>query len=148
MKIIPGTILQSEALADDDYFNDTQLIINETDAKGTTGFIFNKLFPRSLDELTEFSHSKGFPIYEGGPAEQEKLFFIHQRPDLIEGGTLISGNIYFGGNFKKVMALINVDIISEADIKLFIGYCGWDKGQLQAEIKDGSWAMSEGEIFH
>ena len=34
---------------------------------------------------------------------------------------------------------MNDKIITEDSIKLFIGYAGWDVGQLDDEIKEGSW---------
>nr|WP_317235940.1 YqgE/AlgH family protein [Niabella hibiscisoli] len=28
-------------------------------------------------------------------------------------------------------------------MKIFIGYCGWDTGELEAEIAEGSWDVKE-----
>ena len=89
----------------------------------------------------EFKQSKPFAIYVGGPVENDKLFFVHQRPDLITEGTAISNAIYLGGNFKQAVASINNTTLLQNDIKLFIGYCGWDPNQLEEEIAEGNWQI-------
>lgn len=137
-----GTILHSTSLLNDSIFEDVTILITERNEKGAMGFVINKLFDRKLNELEEFKHGTPFPLHDGGPVDREHLFFIHQRPDLIEGGTLVSNNIYFGGDFKTAVKLINYRTISEKDIKIFIGYCGWDANELEEEIAEGSWEVS------
>ena len=41
---------------------------------------------------------------------------------------------------------INKNAISLNDIKLFIGYCGGDAGELEAEIEEGSWVILNKDI--
>ncbi|MBV8253559.1 MAG: YqgE/AlgH family protein [Chitinophaga sp.] len=141
-----GIFLRSTQL-DDSIFDNALLFITEYNEKGALGFIVNKRFPRNINELAEFSNSIPFPIYEGGPVDQEHLYFIHQRPDLISEGDHVTGNIYLGGDFETAMILINTGVITEKDIRIFIGYCGWDDQQLEAEIQDGGWTITTGNIF-
>jgi putative transcriptional regulator len=136
-----GTILKSTDVLDDTYFERALLFITETNGDGATGFVVNKLFSRKLNELAEFSHGISFPIYEGGPVADDQLFFIHNRPDLIEGGISVRNRLYFGGNFEQAVSLINKRILSSDNVKVFIGYCGWDTNQLEAEIEEGSWTL-------
>lgn len=141
MIIKTGTILISTNALDNSVFEKSIIFIYEYNEKGATGFVINKLFPRVFNELTAFRHSKNFPLYEGGPVEQESLYFLHCRPDLIAGGTHIVDSIYLGGDFKQAVALINDNVIGENDIKLLVGYCGWDAQQLEEEIEEGSWRV-------
>jgi putative transcriptional regulator len=138
-----GTILKSTALLNDTIFEGTTILITEYNEKGAMGFVINKLFDRKLNELEEFKHIIPFPLHDGGPVDREHLFFIHQRPDLIKEGTLVHKSIYFGGDFKTAVQLINERTITQKDIKIFIGYCGWDANELEAEIAEGSWEVSE-----
>jgi len=105
------------------------------------GFIINKIFERPLNALTEFAGSPAFPLYTGGPVDNEHLFFLHRRNDLIPGGTLLDNEVYLGGDFKQAIAYINDKTLGQAGIKIFIGYCGWDRGELEAEIEEGSWLL-------
>ena len=143
MNIDPGTILISSSSLKDLNFDKVVVFITEYNSKGAMGFVINNLFPRKFNELVEFNNSRNFLLYEGGPVENDKLFFLHQRPDLIEEGIPIMDSIFLGGNFKQAVAKINEGILMEKDIKLFVGYCGWDPGQLEEEVEEGSWIICE-----
>lgn len=145
MTIQPGTILISSDSLEDPNFKNVVIFITEHNHKGSTGFVINKLFSRRFNELEEFKNAVAFPMYEGGPVDKEHLFVLHQRPDLIEKSIPITGAIYRGGNFNQVVQNINTLTLTGNDIKLFIGYCGWDENELEAEIKEGSWLVAEAD---
>jgi putative transcriptional regulator len=143
MDIVPGSIISSAAGLQDPNFEKAVIVIIESNENGVTGFVINKLFERTLNELTEFINSKPFPLYAGGPVDREGIFLLHQRTDLIKDGKHAFGRVYMGGDFQQVIACINTQMIDHNDIKLFIGYCGWNKGELEAEIEEGSWILHE-----
>jgi putative transcriptional regulator len=143
MQINTGTILTSSPALDDPNFQKVIILITEHNENGATGFVINKLFHRKLNALEEFKHYPAFPLYDGGPVDKEHLFFIHRRPDLIEGGALITQGIYFGGNFKQAVTNISNKTISLNDIKIFVGYCGWNNDELEEEVNEGSWIITE-----
>lgn len=138
-----GTFINGTSLLDDTFFENAVVFITAYDEKGAMGFVVNKLLPRKFNELDEFRDSFPLPLYEGGPVDAEHLYFVHQRPDLIKGGELVADNIYLGGDFKEAVRLLNNQIISEKDIRIFIGYCGWDSNELDAELEEGSWSVLE-----
>ena len=141
--IQPGTVIISAPALADPQFEKAVILITEYNENGATGFVINKPFHRKFNELTEFMHSKPFTLYTGGPVDTENLFMLHQRSDLIKGGKYVSGNIYFGGDFQQAVRYMNDGSINSAGIKLFIGYCGWDAGELEAEVEEGSWLVTE-----
>ncbi|MEY2918671.1 MAG: hypothetical protein RIS73_2385 [Bacteroidota bacterium] len=143
MQITAGTILMSTAALDDSNFEHATIFIAAHNPKGAMGFVINKKFTRALNELEEFKQGITFPLYDGGPMDKEHLYFVHKRPDLIEGGTLISDSIYLGGNFKQAVAQLNNKTVTQKDIKIFIGYCGWDFKQLEEEVEEGSWKVAD-----
>ncbi|RPE09717.1 YqgE/AlgH family protein [Chitinophaga lutea] len=138
-----GTFLKSTALLDDTFFEQSVIFITDHNEKGAMGFVVNRQFPRKLNELVEFMHAGPFPLYEGGPVDQEHLYFVHRRPDLIEGGAPVADGIYLGGNFSTAVQLIAQQTLQETDVRIFVGYCGWDNGELEAEVAEGSW-----EVLH
>ena len=95
-----------------------------------------------MHELIEFNHCKPFPLMDGGPVDRDHLFVLHKRPDLIEGGEQIPNGLYLGGNMEQVIEAINTRGANKQEIQLFIGYCGWDEGELEAEVEEGSWTFS------
>ena len=141
----PGLILKSTSLLNNTLFENAVIFITEYNEKGAMGFVVNQKFPRKLNELEEFKNVQPFPIHYGGPVDPEHLYFIHQRPDLIEGGEPVTATIYFGGDFKSVVRYIGNRNLTEADCRIFIGYCGWDNRELDEEIAEGSWEVLEGE---
>lgn len=150
MKLKQRLFIHSTPMLNDTIFEQSVILITEYNEKGALGFIINKSFGRMLNELEEFKHSLPFPIYTGGPVDQEHLYFVHQRPDLIADGKLIAEGIYLGGNFQQAVEGINNRTLTTADLKIFIGYCGWDGAELESEIEEGSWTVEEGmneEIF-
>lgn len=139
-----GNFIQSTGALRGTYFENALIFLTECNDAGAVGFIVNRPFGRSLHELEAYKHSVPFPLDEGGPVGGEQLFLLHRRPDLIEGGERVAAGIYFGGNMEQAVAAINNDSLGKQDLKMLIGYCGWDAGELEAEIAEGSWREVRG----
>jgi putative transcriptional regulator len=84
-----------------------------------------------------------FKIYNGGPVEQDNLYFIHNVPHLIPNSIEISNGIFWGGNFELTKDLINKGLIKKKNIRFFLGYTGWDSEQLESEMQSNSWILSK-----
>ena len=141
MKIASGILIKSTPLLNNTLFENVTILITVYNKEGAIGVVVNQPFGRSLNELVEFSQAPYFPLYEGGPVDKEHLYFIHQRPDIIDDGEPIGKGVYFGGNFSQAMAAIKSKILDTDHIKIFVGYCGWDNGELEAELEEGSWEI-------
>lgn len=139
MNSLAGKVISSTEQLKGTSFEGATIIIAEHNDDGALGFIINQQSGRRLNELTEFASGPPVPLFIGGPVDQEHLYFIHQRHDLIEDSILISDNYYLGGNFKQAIEHINNQRLSTGEIKIFLGYCGWNSGELEAEIEEGSW---------
>jgi len=137
-----GIYIKSTAELIGSFFEHTTILLVKHNEEGSIGFVTNRPFEKSLHDLIEFNQSKPFPVMDGGPVDRDHLFVLHKRPDLIEGGELISNGLYFGGDMEQVIEAINTKGANEQDIQIFIGYCGWDEGELEAEIAEGSWTIS------
>lgn len=140
-----GKLLIAEpALTGDVSFNRSVVLLAEHNDEGSVGFILNKPLEYDIcDLITEIVVP--FKVYNGGPVEQDNLYFIHKVPHLIEGSIEISDGIYWGGDFEKTISLINNLTITEADIRFFLGYSGWDSLQLDQELSSNSWVVVANE---
>ena len=136
-----GIYIKSTAALIGSFFENTTILVVKHNEEGSIGFVTNKSYGKSLHELIEFNHIKPFPLMDGGPVGREHLFVLHKLPDLIEGGTEISNGLYWSGNMEQVIEAINTRGANTQDIQLFIGYCGWDLGELEAEVEEGSWTF-------
>ncbi len=143
MTIKKGKILTSEpSIIGDTYFNRSIILLVEHGEEGSIGFILNKPMSLNIKDLIP-SIDSNFIIYNGGPVQQDNLYFIHNIPELINDSIKISDGLYWGGNFIKVSELINNGRIYKSDIRFFLGYSGWDAGQLKNELKTNTWILSE-----
>lgn len=133
-------IKSTEAL-NGSFFEHKSILIVEHNEKGSLGFVTNKPFGKSLHELIEFNHAKPFPLMDGGPVDRDHLFVLHKCPDLIVGGEKVDNGFYLGGNMEQVIESINTKGATQQEIQLYIGYCGWDAGELEAELEEGSWTI-------
>lgn len=146
MNLQPGIFIKSTEALSGSVFENATIFITEYNKDGAVGFIINRPFGRTLNELEEFKQDTAFPLYNGGPVEAEHIYFLHRRPDLVTDATKVANGIYLGGNFRQAVDAINNGEISAAQIKIFVGYCGWDGGELEAEIEEGSWVVVEEEL--
>ena len=136
-----GDVLIAEPfLIEDLTFNRAVILIAHLDNEGAVGFIVNKPLDFNLDDLMP-EIDEHFRIYNGGPVEQENLYFIHNVPHLINNSEEIKNGIYWGGSFDKVVDLINSKQITQKNIKFFLGYSGWDSTQLMDEIHLKNWVL-------
>ena len=136
-----GIYIKSTAELIGSFFEDTTILIVQHNEAGSLGFVTNKPFGKSLNELIEFNHAKAFPLMDGGPVDREHIFVLHKRPDLIKGGEQVTNVLCLGGNMDQVIEAINTHSSNQKEIQIYIGYCGWDKGELEAEIEEGSWTI-------
>ena len=136
-----GLYINSTAALIGSFFENTTILLVQHNEAGSIGFVTNKSFEKSLHELIEFNHSKPFPLMDGGPVDREHLFILHKRPDLIDVCKEIPNGLYLGGNMEQVIEAINTRGANQKEIQLFIGYCGWDLGELEAEVEEGSWTF-------
>ncbi|MCM4166562.1 hypothetical protein KCTC52924_03501 [Arenibacter antarcticus] len=136
-----GKLLIAEpTLSGDVSFHRSIVLLAEHNEEGSVGFILNKPLSYNINDLvTEIDLP--FQVYNGGPVEQDNLYFIHKVPELIVNSIEISDGIYWGGDFNSIIALINNKIISEDDIRFFLGYSGWSSLQLEEELNSKSWIV-------
>ena len=136
-----GIYIKSTEALNGTFFEHTTILIVKHNDEESLGFVTNIPFQKSLHELIEFNQSKPFPLMDGGPVDREHLFVLHKRPDLIDGGEQVTNDLYLGGNMEQVIEAINNGGANNQEIQIFIGYCGWDAQELEAEIEEGSWKL-------
>ncbi|MFS4415094.1 YqgE/AlgH family protein [Maribacter sp. 2307ULW6-5] len=140
-----GKLLIAEpSLTGDLSFSRSVVLLAEHNAEGSVGFILNKPLEYEIRDLvTEIEIP--FKVFNGGPVEQDNLYFIHKVPHLIANSVEISDGIFWGGDFDKTVQLINEKVITAKDIRFFLGYSGWSSLQLNNELSSKTWVVTENE---
>lgn len=141
LKPSKGHLLVAEpSIIGDVSFNRSVVLLADHTNQGSIGFIMNKPLDYSLADLVPGIKSE-FKIYNGGPVEQDNLYFIHKVPELIPNSVEISEGIYWGGDFSVVSKLIINQKIETNEIRFFLGYSGWGAEQLNQELEANSWVI-------
>jgi putative transcriptional regulator len=134
-----GVLLIANPFLKDPNFTRSVILLCEHLKEGTFGFVLNQRSPQNLNDLLPDLQEYNFPVYIGGPVQQDALHFIHQYPDLIIGGEEIAEGVYWGGNFESLLIHLKNNDIDPERIRFFVGYSGWTEGQLDNEMKEESW---------
>ena len=109
INVIPekGNLLIAEpSILGDFSFNRSVILLADHSEEGSIGFILNKPLEYTLNDLIP-EVSAEYNVYNGGPVEQDNLYFIHTSPDIIPNSIEISNGIYWGGDFSTVINAIN-----------------------------------------
>ncbi len=138
-----GGLLISEPYLPDPNFKRTVILLCEHNDEGTFGFVLNKSTNGRLNEFIDVSSDFNPEVFLGGPVQQDSLHFLH-RGDEFDGGVEIADGLFWGGNFEELKILIDGGQLDESGFRFFIGYSGWGVGQLENEINENSWIVTNG----
>ncbi len=141
-----GRLLISEPFLFDPYFKRAVILLVEHNENGSVGFILNRPIKINISEIVENFPEFESEVYFGGPVNQNNLFYIHTLGNLIEGCTEVMPGLFWGGNFEKLKSLILAGKIQPGEIRFFAGYSGWEKNQLNKELKQKSWIVTNATI--
>ena len=145
-----GIILISEPSLRDFYFRQSVVLLAEHNKEGTFGIIINKPIEAQLNDILKEFPEFNAPVYLGGPVNTDSIFFLHTKPE-IEGSLEIMKGLFWGGNIETIREMINLREITENDIRFYVGYAGWEAAQLDREISEKSWILSQttvAEVIH
>jgi putative transcriptional regulator len=137
-----GDVLLSEPFLDDAYFGRKAVLICEHNEEGTFGFVLNNFIALDLNDLMDGLPEIEARISVGGPVKSSSLYYLHSRPEMIEGSIEVVDGVCMGGDFESVVRLLKDGVLSADEIRFFIGYAGWSGSQLQDEIQSRSWFVT------
>jgi putative transcriptional regulator len=141
-KPVQGSLLVSEPFLLDSYFKRAVVLLSEHDEQGTLGFILNKPTDVKLNEAVDDFPEFDVPLFFGGPVETDTLFYIHTVGELITGAKEIVQGIWWGGDYDRLKFLIDTRQIRPDQIRFYAGYSGWEPKQLDSELKEKAWMIS------
>lgn len=137
----PGTLLVAHPMLADANFRRSVVLICEHGPDGSFGLILNKPLALELSEVVDDLDSK-LAVSLGGPVDPNTLHYVHRHGDLLLNSVPVTEDIYWGGDFDITKALITSDESYADAVRFFLGYSGWEAGQLEAEIEEGGWILT------
>lgn len=141
--LLPGDYLIADpSIVGDPSFHRSVVLITAIENQCPMGFVMNKAFDFGLhDVLPEVE--KNFPLYFGGPVDNDQLFFIHTRQNILTESKTITSKLFFGGRLSVALKAIAEEQLTPKNCRFFLGYSGWDSGQLENEIKQKNWLVEQ-----
>lgn len=150
-KTVPsgGSLLVSEPFMEENYFSHSVVsLIDYEPAGGAMGVVLNHKSPSMLSDLLDDADIRvDVPVYCGGPLALDRLFFLHNLgEEIIPGARPYMPGMFVGGDFDAVIEYINAGYDIEGCVRFFVGYSGWEEGQLEGELAEGSWALGDAPV--
>jgi putative transcriptional regulator len=143
---LKGRIILSEPFLHGNVFSRSTVLLVEYSSNGAVGFILNKPFDTEVIELKSIIPGYSPEIFIGGPVGKDSLFYIHTLGETIRGSIKIKGDLYWGGNFEELKTAIITGKAKPDEVKFFVGYSGWSPGQLEREIAENSWLVTDADV--
>lgn len=137
-----GKILISTPDISGDIFSRSVVLIVDHNEEGAFGLILNKK-NKNMSERLHTIFGFAVDVYEGGPVENDKIFFICRGKKVTENFSEISDEFYLTEDIENIVTGIVEDEISVDEIKVFSGYSGWASQQLESEVRRKMWTVVE-----
>ena len=152
---LAGRLLLAMPQMGDPRFYKAVIFICAHDAEGAMGLVVNQALPGldlrqllqqmkiDLHANNDAGQQKNLPVMSGGPVEAARGFILHssdfKRPDTIK----VCEDICVTGTID---ALKTIATGEGPDKMLFVlGYAGWGAGQLDQEMQQNAWLVTDAD---
>ncbi|MCX8531653.1 YqgE/AlgH family protein [Chryseobacterium luquanense] len=135
-----GKILISTPDISGDIFSRSVVLIIDHNESGAFGLILNKKNSKMSNRFKNFFDFQ-IEVYDGGPVENDKVFFIIKGKKVTENYTVINDEYYLTEDIELIINAVLQNEISIQDVKIFSGYSGWSGLQLDNEILQKVWTV-------
>lgn len=138
-----GNVIIADPFGDDLYFKRSVVLITEHNRQhGTVGMVLNKpVVIKDNDFFQDFPTSQ-VAVSLGGPVNTNAIHFLHTYGTAIQHSEEILPGLYWGGDFDVIKEIVRIDGYDQTKLRFFVGYSGWDSGQLEDELERNAWLVS------
>ncbi len=142
---IKGRVLIAEPFLEDEYFRRAVVLLCDHNEEGTFGFVLNNYLDLPLTELVEALPEFRTRISIGGPVSRDSLYYLHTLGERFPGSIEIMPGLYMGGSYEAMKQALEAGEVKQGEIRFFVGYSGWKEQQLEAELAENAWVVTEAE---
>ncbi len=139
-----GKLLVAEPFLREAHFcHSVILLVDYAPASSAMGIVLNQPTSYTLQQLVpDIAAAEPIRVYSGGPMSTDRLYFLHTLGDLIPGSRQIADGIWIGGDFDAMLRYLSDGYPTDGIMRFFLGYSGWDAGQLEQEMQSHVWATA------
>lgn len=142
-------LVAAPSVMEESEYNKSLVYIMHHSVDGAIGFALNNEIYNlpAQDIFQEYDINqnivqKNIDVHIGGPLDVKHGFFLHSND--------YNKKVLISDNFNKLCISSNLEIIKDVmnnsgpkNIMLIVGYTGWKKGQLEEEVNNNLWIVSD-----
>ncbi|MBI3878746.1 MAG: YqgE/AlgH family protein [Verrucomicrobia bacterium] len=147
-KSLKGQLLLDGGKLAGSFFHRAVVLVCEHNAEGAFGLVLNRATGKKVgDALTADLRDqlKHADLFLGGPVQSTALSYLHADQFLPDANVL--PNLALGHSLDELVDL-GENFSATQQVKIFAGYAGWSAGQLDEEMKRGSWLTHAAKLEH
>jgi putative transcriptional regulator len=144
MASLTGHLLIASPRMADPNFAQTVVLIVSHNPDGALGVVLNRPSDTTVAQVLQRrgkTCQRHETIHVGGPCHGP-MTAVHTLTSL--GRIHVLPGLFFTGDEEDVQSLLEQG--DAAAVRFFVGYAGWDAGQLDAELRTGCWLISTASI--
>jgi putative transcriptional regulator len=143
-RLAPALLLAMPQLADPN-FRHTVVLLCEHSDDGAWGLVLNRPTGERAAAVVEFSPAltgdSGIEVWTGGPVEPQRGCLVLPEEPIGSESFEVSPGVYIAVSAELLRTLVEGPHVERA--RLMMGYAGWGPGQLDREIRESSWLISD-----
>ncbi len=147
-KNLAGHFLIAMPGLDDDYFSQTLTYLFEHDKNGAMGLVVNRACDMTFTEiLDQLGINVTSPIVDhievlyGGPINPDRGLVLHDGGNHWDSNLTISDQLSITSSKDILVDMANGN--GPKNATLLLGYAGWIPNQLEDELLDNAWLVSD-----
>ena len=140
-----GRLLISEPFITDPAFGRSVILLVEKNEMGTVGFVLNYKLNVSVADVLDVLPLKN-SLYQGGPVAHDSLHFLYRGNAPLKHSVKVMQGLYWGGDIDELIKKVNNGEIPDHNLRFFIGYSGWESGQLESELYHKTWIIAPADL--
>jgi putative transcriptional regulator len=143
-ELAPALLLSMPQL-DDPNFRRTVVLLCQHSAEGAWGLVLNR--PTSTPAIQAVkmdppvTTDSGLELWVGGPVEPERGCILLGEDPHDDDAVQICEGVYISGSASLLRRLMEGGAPDRT--RLLMGYAGWGPGQLDEELRESAWLISE-----
>src|SRR5262245_21663240 len=141
-----GVLLYAMPDLPDSNFARTVVLLLEHGSEGSLGVVLNRPTARSVDnvlDMTPGTSGLDLQVWSGGPVQTEALLSLVRTVRPGPRAHTILGDVHLTPDLEDVKQVLG-ERGGRLRVRIFAGYAGWARGQLEAEVRAGRWVLEPG----
>lgn len=134
-------LVARRSLQDPNFAQTVILLIEHSEEEGTVGLILNrqtKIPVSKLSKELEGAKGRSEPLYLGGPVQTDSVMALIRSRTKPEEAKHVLADLYVISSKTSLDKTMSSET-APGTLHLYVGYAGWDAGQLEWELEMDAW---------